>query len=89
LNNQGVAVATFSLLTHTHMATASTAVAANQPPSGDERRQKVLADYRRRLLESRELEDKVKQSGFYLWVSFMCYMCYMSYMSVICVICVI
>lgn len=27
----------------------------------DERRQKLLDDYRKRLLESRELEDKVKQ----------------------------
>ncbi|KAI8620531.1 P-loop containing nucleoside triphosphate hydrolase protein [Chytriomyces sp. MP71] len=32
-----------------------------QPASGDERRQKALSDYRRRLMEHREFEAKVKE----------------------------
>lgn len=46
------------------MASSSTAD-AGATGSMDERRKKVLTDYRKRLLESRELEGKVKERGLF------------------------
>jgi hypothetical protein len=43
----------------------ATTIASPAVGGGDERRTKVLNDYRSRLLEHRQLEEKLKQSTIY------------------------